>query len=80
MCADQAGSGFILLVHWYDWYDWYEWNIIPFHWYSIGELHISYGIHRQIVHARPSGVDICSLQMKHRSAEEISIRTNGVES
>ena len=24
MCADQAGSGFILLVHWCDWYDWYE--------------------------------------------------------
>ena len=32
MCADQAGSGFILLVHWYDWYDWYEWKII----HSIG--------------------------------------------
>ena len=37
-------------------------------------------ISRQIVHARPSGVNICSLQMKHRSAVSCSngtIGTNG---
>ena len=38
------------------------------------------GTNRQIVHARPSGVNICSLQMEHRSAVSCSngtIGTNG---
>ena len=35
------------------------------------------GTNRQIVNARPSGVNICSLQMEHRSAASFSISTIG---
>ena len=47
--------------------------------FSIGTIGTN-GTNRQIVHARPSGVNMCSLQMEHRSAVSCSngtIGTNG---
>ena len=44
--------------------------------FSIGTIGTN-GTNRQIVYARPSGVNICSLQMEHRSAASFSIGTIG---
>ena len=35
------------------------------------------GTNRQIVYARPSGVNICSLQIEHRSAASFSVGATG---
>ena len=42
-----------------------------------GAFYLSIGTNRQIVYARLSGVNICSLQIEHRSAVSFSIGTIG---
>ena len=44
--------------------------------FSIGAIGTN-GTNRQVVYARPSGVDICTLQIEHRSAASFSIGAIG---